>query len=279
MGKIVLSNSKVSTFLACPKKYYWGYIRGLQPKRLYLPFTVGASIHQALAFYYSKMDKKQSLAVFTSNMWEEFKSAGCSEDYTEEFSKHVKAGWDLLTAYFKTYQNDKFSVLQPELSFEVCLDANESIYLTGIMDAIINEGGKFKLLEHKTTSQLDARTIERLAHSPQLPIYLLGVNKSLDLNVRAVKLNLLRKIRVDSLSSKPAFERPPDVMFTKANLLKITEWLITVGREIRRLGDFSAIIENRYQCHGMMSECAFHPLCEYGEDESILKEYKQKEEK
>ena len=45
---ITVSYSKVSTYRDCPQSYHWGYVMGLEPKKMSRPLSFGSDFHKLL---------------------------------------------------------------------------------------------------------------------------------------------------------------------------------------------------------------------------------------
>lgn len=142
-----LSQSKVKTFLRCPKKYEFRYVQNLQPKEKSLPMERGLWIHECLeAFYRGKNWKRTALKKlkksFGSLFDEERKALG---DLPGEVQRIVES-------YVSFWDDSEWEVLAVEKEFAVKLKSG--LVLKGKMDLVIRDDLGVWVVEHKSNKTL-----------------------------------------------------------------------------------------------------------------------------
>lgn len=103
--KPTLSPTKISTYLACPTKYYWTYIdpRGRYYIRSKSYYSFGSSLHAVLQrFHDSKDTGVQTSAEAVSALEESWIDAGYESP--QEMAEALGAGKDLLLGYLEAYE-------------------------------------------------------------------------------------------------------------------------------------------------------------------------------
>ncbi len=160
----IFSPSMLKTFVKCPKKYFFKYVRGLQMPSDDEIFTEGKNIH-ALASYYLRgedIDKmEKSLSSKEAELWN----------------------------YLKGVNYFKFNTINTEYNLSIKLGNN---FFGGRLDALVENNGHYYILDYKTGS-----APQNAAYDFQTMIYLLGVNKFYETsNVTFVYLDLKNKSEV-----------------------------------------------------------------------------------
>lgn len=267
-----ISNSRIKSFLSCPRRYYWTYVKNLSPVSISIPLVFGRSIHRALAEWYANFSQPVTLEIFEATMRDAIKDVEWFKEEKDKYQLHINAGIELLKQYFERYKKEPFSVLQSELKFEVPLDSHT---LVGRTDAIINWDGRFKLLEHKTTSKLGQNYLNKFNLDSQLTSYIYGIRKALKIDIQEVVLNCLRKIRIDAKKSEPEFVR--DIIIRADEDLEIFEKeVVLIAAQIESCEQNPELFWRNTDSCIQYGTCAYHSLCMHGEDEAILSEYKER---
>lgn len=151
----------MSTYLACPKKYYLRIVRGIVGKAPPVAAEFGRVIHKALDSWYTDYDNEKALKVFTDN-W---------KDVEGDEKRTVAVGKKLLSLYFEKYENPPFKVLASELPFTVALTGAE-VELIGRIDKIIEWNGEILIMDHKTTSRLGYEFFYKIKPNMQFDGYI-----------------------------------------------------------------------------------------------------------
>lgn len=155
----VIDNSMLSTFLECPRKWYYRYQLEVQPtfSVLSLPLIFGASFHKAVE------EKEVSLAVkaFTTS-WAKMLQPG--QPFKKPYT--LENGWDLVK-WFYTQQQPK--IYLSEIGFVVPLE--KALYGGKIDRLEWNSKKELSVVDFKTTSTVSTPYIEQAMNSKQIKGY------------------------------------------------------------------------------------------------------------
>ena len=187
------SYSQQKTLLRCPKRYEYHYIRKLRPKRDDNRFLLGRAVHKFLEDYYSAQIVKDGILPASKEQafatgFQTFKQY-VEEHFPDDEEAFQQA--DLAENIIKNYhdwakENDDFSVLGTEVPFEFEV-ANAKF--RGVFDGIVERGGKYWILEHKTATQIKT---EHTLRDKQISVYVLAA-QTLGVPVSGVIYNTLKK--------------------------------------------------------------------------------------
>ncbi len=186
-----ISYSGLDSFSICPAKYKFQYIDRIKtPKAKEAVF--GTLIHECLKVFHEPslpipLSEDELLKYFTEK-W----NADVYKDKQEE-SFAFYQGVDILKKYYLQNQNQKFNIINLEVSFQIPISDNKEFHqITGRIDRIDKlDDGTFEVIDYKTTKKMPAQS--DVDNNFQLLIYYLGVvNRwpSLEKENRPVKLSL-----------------------------------------------------------------------------------------
>lgn len=271
-----LGHSADSTFQACPKKYYWQYIRNLTPPSS-VPLIVGSSIHIALSVYH----ELAHITDFSTKVIPGLTgraSAAMAEGmaYIKQTTSHLgdddinRVSFDFmrtLRGYFAEYPEDTWKVLATEQEFD--LELWPGIRSTGRIDGIIEWEGQTLVLEHKTTSFTPLRYYQEHGHSSQVTRYCRAASLLYGKPVHGALLNLLQKPPKSGVG-QPKFARyvlirtPQEIETLKADLF--------IVRHTQLLSENTGVYpQNTDRCFDYFTQCPFYRLCfQGGETEANL---------
>ena len=197
---LVLTYSSMSTFLTCPKMYYWRYVEEIVPIKTKSYFIAGRAAHAALEKYYNLMKcgerPADHVGEILSKIDEELDSSldGSVRDieYLEKIENEAELIKKVIERYIKFWDGkESFNVLDVEMKFELPLI--HGVKFAGKVDGIIEDDGLLYLLEHKTVSKLDQSYKARLSIDAQILKYASAVEKVLGRKVHGVMYNVLVK--------------------------------------------------------------------------------------
>lgn len=224
-----ISNSELTTFKQCRRKWDLAWRRGLRPKRESPlgALAIGTNIHAALASYYvpdgqPRTDPQDELelllreaAAALGRYWGQQ-----GQLVPEGELKILKSEGDLqrimLEGYIQwladTGADEHFTVIEPESYVEVryVTDDDYVIYIIGRLDVrvLINATGELTFLDHKTTASI-ASLVKwlRLNSRSQFNTYrllLMLTNKSV---ANGAIYSMLRKVKRTVRAQPPFFHR------------------------------------------------------------------------
>lgn len=180
-----ISYSQITCYKRCKKKWYFRYVKNLQPIYTPRPLTVGKLVHAGMENYYSGKDWKAGMLQLHEENLNEIKNA--KSLYEEEMAEYLREEEeryvDSVGIMERFVEHDKKDPLLPEgwkvvaleEEFEVSVDGARD-YLYGFIDMIVEDpyGGIWGV-EHKTGEQFF--NVEQLSLSEQTTLYI-GVMKA-----------------------------------------------------------------------------------------------------
>ena len=147
-----LTNSALSTFRSCPKRYEYRYVMGYTPVKKSDALYFGSEVHKGIEEYYK--GKRTDMSVL---------------------------GRAVIDGYERVYKNEPYKILGIEQKFEFPLiepetgEESQDFYMSGVIDGIIqNEYGNEMIKEIKTASNPDDKYFEKLRLDPQISTYFIG---------------------------------------------------------------------------------------------------------
>ena len=186
-----ISYSGLDSFSICPAKYKFQYIDRIKTPKI-KEAVFGTLIHECLKVFHEPslplpLSEDELLKYFTEK-W----NADIYKDKQEE-SFAFYQGVDILKKYYLQNQNQKFNIINLEVSFQIPISDNKEFHqITGRIDRIDKlDDGTFEVIDYKTTKKMPAQS--DVDNNLQLLIYYLGiVNRwpSLEKEDRPVKLSL-----------------------------------------------------------------------------------------
>ncbi len=144
---ISLSQSKVKTFLRCPKKYEYRYIEGLQPKTKSLPLERGLWIHECLQAIYSGKNWKKTLQLLTGKFRRLF------DEEREVFGDMPGDVERVITGYLNYWDDRQWEILAVEREFAYRLKRS-GLVVEGKIDLVIRDSLGVWIVEHKSNARV-----------------------------------------------------------------------------------------------------------------------------
>lgn len=259
-GDFFLDSSTLKTFLECPRKYYWSYVRHLTPQRIRTPLTFGAAIHNALEHHYRGNDPEESLRVFL----DEF------EDQEHDTIRTSARGAELLRKYFDKHplHREPFTLLlPPEQRFEIQIGEYKYI---GRLDLIIEWSGLNLVMDHKTSSRMGPYFFDQFRPDLQMTGYCFAASQLLDQTIHGSAINVLYMTKTKMEFHREIISREPFEYREFISLVTTLANEITTLRS-RPREEYSLWLPNWTSC-GRWGSCEFKDLC-LAEDPEPLTEY------
>ena len=192
MDKTILTHSSRKTFQGCPRKYKLSYVDGYRPTEEREALFFGKLFHAGLEAW-SKSGRDLSAA--KKAVWDQMQEAENADEYL--YAK-ISA---LLGGYHRRYKDEalvlvaaeqafRTPILNPETAQESKLYVNE-----GVIDRIVMDDGRHKILETKTTVDdiaPDSDYWRLLSIDPQISNYYLGAT-ALGYTVESCIYDVIRK--------------------------------------------------------------------------------------
>lgn len=294
-----LTNSARSTFMNCRRKYQYSYVYGLATRRPSIPFLVGGLFHDALDRCYSSggftMDIDAEYAIAAKACEKAAATPGLTPEESDKLWVQAVTVKGLLAGYQKQWlpqDAKRWDVIEAEGAFDVELP-NGWRY-RGKTDLVVRDKKTkaVKLVEHKTTSRLDAGYVAKLPLDNQILGYIWAKNQE-KLGIKEVVYNVTRKpsIRLKQSETLEGFGKRlveeyllntstyyyrETLVFSKEMVAKFKDELHKFVQEIDRCEDEKFYYQNTTQCT-QYGPCPFMALCAQGVNDETLPMYRVKE--
>lgn len=172
-----VSYSRFSTWLQCPRRYLYRYIRELPEERVSGNLIFGSAIHEAVeAFMRSLKDEPLNheavVAVFERAMHDEIglnQHHGLTVDWGKKSAEEMLAKGGEMLEVFLAKVDREVTVVGTEVEFEVQLA--DDIVVNGVIDLLLDEGdGRYRVVDLKTSAS--SLPQDRLEFDLQPTVYL-----------------------------------------------------------------------------------------------------------
>ncbi len=272
-----LDNSKRSTFVSCPKKYYYEYIANLQSIYGSSALRYGTCFHAGLEGYYEYIRVKgwirdgeavKAAILNAKKAWDEETALFNSfyEDY-RNFHNLVLA----LTSYFNHFSGDAgfLEVISPEKAFKIKITDKTgfAFYFTGKIDLKIKLNGLIWGNEFKTSGYNLKIQADRIQKSPQIIGYSYALKETSDaLELPEGYLTTLHQItsrkKKDGEYGKLTidFIRPPQI-FSPEDIYYWRESILFTAKSLESCIKNKCFPKYYDSCY-QYGRCKFMNLCE-----------------
>lgn len=177
--------SKLQTYLVCPRKYFYEYVLGWQPKFKSFHLTFGTAWHEAMEYLllngYTKENVSNAYDAFMAVYREEVPESYNPEEH--RIYKTPDIALRTLELYVEKYKGDleRFDVLKTEMAVKVPIrleDEGGHRTLYGKMDSILRKAtnGMVFSLEHKTASRDSGAWADQWSNKLQIYTYYHALN-------------------------------------------------------------------------------------------------------
>lgn len=145
-GKLVITQSMVSSFVECPRETYYGIVLGLRPRLASKPLTRGTWVHSLLEARGQGKDWRALHKELTKKAEE--------ETFEEETAGLAEECYNIVLSYEWVHRKEKLTAIAVELTVERTMFRGKVLY-RGRIDIIwIDENGDVWLGDHKTHKDL-----------------------------------------------------------------------------------------------------------------------------
>ena len=279
-GKTILTNSAISAFKACPRKYYWRYVREIEALERPEALLLGTAIHGFLECHY------RQLAYEIPNDLTP-KSQAILKGVIEGYPVRYMDDCDLFDAV-ALEQVISGEILNPETG----RPAREYAY-GGKVDGLVIlkkdvegfKAGDLLLMENKTTSKIDEAYFERLQLDSQLLLYSLYLWRELGAPIAGTLFNVILKpsLRQKKSESEAEYHQRlrlemdwPEqyhrrfLRFPKIRLQEIQKELWAAKNIIAKARQEGVFTMNSSACFDFHRKCDYWALCSSEDPEMIL---------
>lgn len=248
-----ISNSEVSSWLACRNQYRYAFDLDLEPIKLKDTLARGTVGHEILAVYYEALQNGESHenAILIARRKLQYLMAGES-DYSLDIIVDVDR---ILQQYWAFWGHDKWEILAVEKDYELPL--NDEYTMPMRLDLLVRDAasGETWLFDHKFFYDLPNQ--DKLSLNVQLPKYV-GALRFNGHQVDKAFLNVIRYRKLKNPSPGDLFKRIP-VAVSNAKIRNALATHILASEEIT---EYRGIESAEARKHRALP--VFHPLvCQY----------------
>lgn len=270
---MIVTNSSLTTFKSCPRKYQIRYIKGYAPSETKTYLTFGTNMHKLIELWYTngknlELAKKQYLV------------------NANELKSEDMVPLQMIDGYAARYAVEGYESLQCEARFEFDLydpKTNENIdgvKVNGMMDGLMTNiaDGKVILRETKTTSEDISSSFapywEKLKLDSQVSTYLLAVHETAkECLYDVVKKPLLKqkkeelfeeyleRIRLEVLSDLDKYFVRKVIHRSDSEILENLKDMVRVTKMIQDCEGKSNFPRYTNSCFSFNSKCPYYDVC------------------
>jgi hypothetical protein len=208
--KELLTASRMSTLLACPRRHFWRYEIGLKPETDAHALRFGSAWHAAMEARWRGLAFEAALEAAVNGMaFEEVQVATFS---------------GLLAGYYRRYEQDIVKELHAEVEFRHPIEGSRTFDSAGKIDGLgVLHDGRLALVEHKTTSDsVDSGSDYwlRLRLNQQVMQYVVAA-RALGWDVRLILYDVTKKPAIAPLSAVPVVDEEGRKVVVDATGLRV----------------------------------------------------------
>ncbi len=208
---IKASNSELTTFRDCRRKWWLEYYRGLKaPEKSSGALALGTNVHSALASYYSPGGSKQAASALLNDIYKE-SLENCTEWELAQVEKDAKLATIMVDGYFEwleeTGADSNLEIIEPEAEIHYDTEIlGVPVRIQGKRDviAVNTDTGINTLIDHKTCQSFNDPALDL---NEQSRMYLLLQRLNGSTVVQNCIWNLLRKVQRTARAEPPFYKR------------------------------------------------------------------------
>jgi len=245
----VFDSTSLKTYVTCPRKFYWRYVKDLIPQQWLdkepAPLGFGGAIHEALDVWYSSGNEQEALNAFYDN-W---------QDREEETLRTRERGEKVLEKYFERYNQEPFEIIAgPEHEFCINIGGYD---FAGRLDMAVQWSGMNLIMDHKTSSRMSRYYYHRFRPDIQMSAYPLAAQKIFNKVFHGTVINVL-------YFTKTEYDFDRDISYREEWELELTERLLA-----KWMSDIDSLPKDDYRaweprwtsCMAYMKPCPYRDLC------------------
>jgi hypothetical protein len=164
---ILVRTSERQSFLTCRQQWWWSYVENLRAPQVGPALIFGDLVHQALAAYYIPGELRGPKPAETfERLYEQItEDEGIWDPDLEGKVPLIDLGVDVLERYVEEYQelDNDYLVISSEQTFQVPIGRlnGRKVWYVGTIDGVWLHmpSGKFRFVEHKTTTEISAAAL------------------------------------------------------------------------------------------------------------------------
>lgn len=169
--------SSLSTYVDCPRKFFFQYIMNLRSEGQSLDLVFGACWHYGMEKAFielksnSKVDKSSLIQIAKEAFIKLWSIEGSSFNEEISFPKNPGNAFSMYDSFFKGHLPTGMKIIAIEQPFAIMLAPDLPFY-TGRIDMIIEHEDQLKVIDHKTAKYINETTMTGYECSFQTDGYL-----------------------------------------------------------------------------------------------------------
>ena len=267
---IKVSNSELTCFRDCRRKWWLEYYRKLKPEeKLSGALALGTNVHEALANYYAPGGTKELANALIHTIYEDaLNNAG--EYELAQLEKDAKLAKIMVEGYFEwleeTGEDSDLEIVEPEAEIHYDTEVSGTpVRIQGKRDviAVNTKTGINTLIDHKTCVSFNDPALDL---NEQSRMYLLLQRLNGSTVVQNCIWNLLRKVQRTARAEPPFYKRE-DIYVGEQELRYFYERIHGIIRDLIRVReDLDRGESHRTVCYPRPSrdcswKCSFRVVC------------------
>ncbi len=258
-GTLYTSVSQLKTFLLCPRRFEFRYVRGLATAFIPVALAFGTAFHSALGRFYLEMQTAGSapeLEVLNQTFRDSWQQqlegkVPLQADEDKDFGAIVDLGVRMLAAFYSHAAGKPVQVEAIETPFTAELfdpETGELLdeHLVGVFDLVLREQGEKRVIvEHKTSAKRYCR--DQLDADPQMSGYAFAA-KQMGWADTTLRYSIVTKTKVPAVQVEDVLRGP----------LAENDFLRTVVGVLRSIDAGVSYPIRGWQC----GSCPFKQPCE-----------------
>ena len=193
-----ISHHKASIARGCWKKYYWRYVKNLDPITKSIPLTLGTIIHDAFEKFYKGESDTDVLKFIKDEFDKQIAEVSLPDQEDLIIHKYMAMGmWE-----FNPLKKEKFEFIEPEEEFLVKLG---DAILKGRIDGRVKKNNTWWVREVKTTAMNQRQFEGRMRTSSQASGYVYALRRQ-GYPVEGVMVDYLKRSLLKKRAEETAFE-------------------------------------------------------------------------
>lgn len=285
----VLFCSKVRVFNECQRKFYYQYVRNLEPTGTSLPLFIGSMVHKAMEDWYGGMSPDDVCGMMSEHIRKEMHKKGIGRD-SDELTKHTAMIQGMIAGYMEVFKDDltDWNIIRTEQSFLLDTDGNGPFIST--LDTMLVGKKGLAFNDFKTAASIDGEVIKSLGMDLQMQTYWRVVEQVLNMKIAEAYYTVIKKPKIRQKQTETAedyakrvmdlYTETPDDYYHREPIRRSQKhidevavdltWYISAIYDKFETNDENILHpqhwpRNTKACRNFFKNCPFTDPCRYGE--------------
>ena len=276
--------SKIRVLNECQRKFYYQYVRNLEPTGTSLPLFIGSMVHKAMENWYGGMSPDDVCGMMAEHIRKEMHKRGIGKD-SDELTKHTAMIQGMIAGYMEVFKDDltDWSIIRTEQSFQ------HDDFVSTVDTLLVGKHG-LAFNDFKTASSIDVEVIKSLGMDMQMQTYWRILESVIDMKVAEAYYTIIKKPKIRQKQTEIAedyakrvmdlYTETPDDYYHREPINRSQKHIDDVLNDVNWFieaiwGKFDAFPEeitdpnhwprNTKSCRNFFRNCPFINICRYGE--------------